>query len=198
MGLIPGRTTLDKVKWARDEGVEGIEVSAFGQTAKELYGVAQQMKGVLPITSVCGNATLDGGRGFGFLDPDPSVRRASIEGSRAYLAFCGDVGATGQIVPPIFGPPVVPDLSPVMDSLAIEERLMVAALRVLGPFAAKHKTTTGSRWWRSGWKAMVHMANGQELRARRNGVSNLIPELLRTEDTLSLLELTTATGIPQP
>ena len=142
LSLIPGKTTLDRVKWAKDQGVAGIELSAFvgGAMPDRLYATAEEMQGVLPICSVCGNATADGGRGFDFLDPDLAKRRASIDGSRAILKFCGDVGAVGQIVPPIFGGPVVPDLSPVMSPLEIEEKLMVAALRQLGPYAAKRKT----------------------------------------------------------
>ena len=142
LSLIPGKNTLDKVKWAKDQGVEAIELSSFvgGAMPDRLYEMADEMQGVLPVCSVCGNATRDGGRGFDFLDPDPEKRRASIEGSKAILKFCGDVGAVGQIVPPIFGPPVVPDLSPVMNPLQIEEKLMVAALKKLGPIAARHKT----------------------------------------------------------
>jgi len=140
LGLIPGRSVADKVKWARDAGVQGIELSAFSADVDGLYKLADQVKPILPVCSVCGNATLDGRRGFDFLDPDPGKRRDSIEGSKAILGFCGQVGAAGQIVPPIFGGPVVPDLSPVLGVPELEDRLMVAALKQLGPWAAGHKT----------------------------------------------------------
>ena len=142
LSLIPGKTTSDRAKWAKDQGVEALELSAFigGAMPDRLHEIADEINGVLPICSVCGNATVDGARGFDFLDPDPVKRRASIDGSKAILKFCGDVGAVGQIVPPIFGPPVVPDLAPVMTPLEIEEKLMVAALKEVGPYAAKRKT----------------------------------------------------------
>lgn len=140
IGLIPLTSTQDKVKWAKDHGVEGIEISAFGNNVAGMYKQAEEITPLLPVCSVCGNATLDGQRGFDFLNPDPAKRRASIDGSKAILKFCGDVGAVGQIVPPIFGPPVVPDLSPWKTPLEIEEELMLAACRELGVFAAKHKT----------------------------------------------------------
>jgi sugar phosphate isomerase/epimerase len=140
IGLLPGDSVADKAKWAHDHGVEGIELNVWRGGLEGMKRDTDQVNGVVPISSVCGNANPAGERSFLFLDPDLGNRRASIDGSRAILEFCGQVGAVGQIVPPIFGPPVVPDLSPVMDPLAIEEQLMVAALQELGPWAAQHKT----------------------------------------------------------
>ena len=77
---------------------------------------------------------------FNFLDPDKSKRRASIDGSKSALTFCGQVGAVGQIVPPIFGGPVVPDLSPFKSPLELEEELMIAAALELGAFAQENHT----------------------------------------------------------
>jgi sugar phosphate isomerase/epimerase len=137
--LIPGDgSTLDKVKWAKDHGVEGIEVICG--SLDKMRREADEINGLLPITSVCGNATVGSDWHFHFLDPDVTLRRASIEGSKALLEFCGQVGAVGQIVPPIFGPPVVPDLTPVLTQLELEDKLMVAALQELGPVAVANKT----------------------------------------------------------
>lgn len=140
LGLLPGKTTIDKVRWAKDRGVEGIELGIWGGGLPEMKRQADQIGSVLPISSVCGNADPDGNPSFDFLDPDIEKRRKSIDGSKAILEFCGQVGATGQIVPPIFGGPRVPDLSPFMGPLEIEEKLMLAACEELGPHAAKHKT----------------------------------------------------------
>lgn len=140
LGLIPGSTPADKAKWAKDHGVEGIEVSAFGGGLENMKRDADAISGIVPICSVCGNATPDGERGFDFLHPEKAKRRASIEGSKGILEFCEQVGAVGQIVPPIFGSPVVPDLSPFMTALEIEEQLMLEACKELGPFAAERKT----------------------------------------------------------
>ena len=140
LGLIPGENVGDQAKWAADHGVEGLELSAFSGGVDKMKQIVEQVNGLLPICSVCGNATTDGERGFDFLHPELEKRRASIEGSKAFLGFCGEVGAVGQIVPPIFGPPIVPDLSPVMNTDEIEEQLMIAALQELGPFAAERKT----------------------------------------------------------
>ncbi len=140
IGLIPGDNNSDKAKWALDHGVEGIELSAFSGGVDNMKKIAEEINGVVKICSVCGNADLEGKSGFDFLHPEKSKRRASIDGSKALLGFCGDVGAVGQIVPPIFGGPVVPDLAPWMSPLEIEDKLMLEALKELGPFAAEHKT----------------------------------------------------------
>lgn len=138
LGLIPGDSTRDKVKWAKDHGAQGIEMGTA--LPDKLRATADEIGGVLPITSVCGNCDPENAWSFDFLDPDPRKRRRSIEGSKAILAFCGEVGAVGQIVPPIFGPPRVPDLSPFMTALQIEDELMAAELKELGAHAAEHKT----------------------------------------------------------
>jgi sugar phosphate isomerase/epimerase len=138
LGLIPGSNTADKAKWAQDHGVEGIELGVWGGM-DAMQRDAEAINGIVPVTSVCGNATPDGERGFDFLHPEKSKRRASIDGSKKILEFCGQVGAVGQIVPPIFGAPVVPDLSPWKTPLEIEEELMIEACKEIGPFAAEHK-----------------------------------------------------------
>ncbi len=140
LNLLPGANAKDKARWAADHGVEGIELTAIPGAVPKLKREADDIGGRVPISTVCANADLNGERSFDFLDPDPVKRRKSLDGSRAILQFCGEVGATGQIVPPIFGPPRVPDLSPVMTPLEIEEKLAIAMCQELGPHAAAHKT----------------------------------------------------------
>ena len=140
LGLIPGKTTADKAKWAADHGVQGIELGVFGVSNAELRKQADDINGLVPICSVCANAQPDGTKSFDFLNPDKKLRRQSIDGSKEVLKFCGEVGAVGQIVPPIFGGPVVPDLSPAFSVAQLEDALMLEACRELGPIAAEHNT----------------------------------------------------------
>ena len=140
MGLIPGETTADKAKWAADHGVQGLELGVIGAGHDGLYLQADEINGVLPICSVCGNAQADGTKSFDFLHPDKKKRRESIEGCKGTLKFCGQVGAVGQIVPPIFGGPAVPDLSPAYTIAQLEDALMMEAARELGPWAAENNT----------------------------------------------------------
>ncbi len=140
LGLIPGQTTSDKAKWCADHGVEGIELGAFSMPHEKLYQQAEEINGLVPVCSVCANSEPDGTSSFNFLHPEKAKRRASIDGSKSILKFCGQVGATGQIVPPIFGGAVVPDLSPFKTALELEEELMIAAALELGEYAAEQKT----------------------------------------------------------
>ncbi len=140
LSLTPGQTTADKAKWAKDHGVQGLELGVFGASNADLRRQADEINGILPICSVCGNASPEGVASFNFLHPDKDLRRVSIEGAKEILKFCGDVGAIGQIVPPIFGGPAVPDLSPAISVAELEDQLMIAALQELGPIAAAHKT----------------------------------------------------------
>jgi len=136
--LIRANSTRDKVKWAKDHGVEGIELTPMPHD--QLRAVADDVLKELPVTSLCGTFTSDGKRNFDLLDPDVVKRRLAVEVVKKCLDLCGQMKAVGLIVVPIFGPPRVPDLSPFADPRAIEERLMVAHCKDLGPFAAAHKT----------------------------------------------------------
>jgi len=128
--LLPGDTVEDKLKWAADNGVEGVEVNAALNPPDELDRARREYENSpVPVTTVCGNTSFD------FLDPDPAKRRASLEQSKQYLKFCGDVGAVGQIIPPIFGPPRIPDLSPLADPIKLEKDLLVLLLEELGDAA---------------------------------------------------------------
>ena len=140
LGLIPGSTTADKAKWCADNGVQGIELGAFGVAHDLLYKQAEEINGLVPISSVCGNSTPDGTPSFPFLNPDKEIREACIEGCQSVLTFCGQVGAVGQIVPPIFGGRLVPDLSPLMSGEELQEKLMIAVTEQLGLFAAEKGT----------------------------------------------------------
>ncbi len=139
LGLLPGNQPQDQARWARDHGAEAIELSAWGGVDK-LRREADAISGILPVSSVCGNCDREGNGSFDFLDPDPVKRRRSMDRCREILKFCGDVGAAGQIVPPIFGGPRVPDLSPVWTPIQIEDALLEAHLHELGPWAAENHT----------------------------------------------------------
>jgi len=139
LGLIPGASTLDKVSWARDVGVDGIELGAWGGI-ELLQRDADICQGILPVTGICGNCDASGAGSFDFLDPDPVKRRKSLDGSTAILKLCGQLGAVGQVIPPIFGQARVPDLSPFATALDLEHGLMTAMLNELAPIAAENNT----------------------------------------------------------
>ncbi len=135
LGMIPGQTVKDKQQWAVDHGIDGIEI---GAKQYELGSLGQALKDFgdspVPVSSICGNWSFD------FLDPDPEKRRASIDQCKQYLKLAGDLGAVGQIVPPIFGPPRINDLSPYQTAVELEKSLLVEVCRELGDAAAEAST----------------------------------------------------------
>ena len=135
LGLIPGKDLKDKLAWAKDQRVKGIEISAWNYKVDQIpQALADFENSPVPVVSICGNPSFD------FLDPDPKKRRASIDESKKYLELAGKFGAVGQIVPPIFGPPRLNDLAPLKDAVTLEKELLVELLKELGDCAAKHET----------------------------------------------------------
>ena len=131
--LLPGETLNEKLDWAETLRIDGVEI----QGRSRLYDRVSEYESALRnravrISSVCGQATFD------WLDPDPAKRQASIDESRRNLEVCGYFGAVGQIVPPIFGPPRLPDLSPLKDAVALEKELLVEITRDVAAFAHSH------------------------------------------------------------
>jgi sugar phosphate isomerase/epimerase len=139
--LLPGATTADKARWAKDHAIDGVELVCWGGGGlARIAAEAEAVRTFLPVSSICGNLNLQDEMAFDFLHPDSAKRRSCIDGCKRVLTLCGQLGANGQIVPPIFGPALVPDLSPVMTPLEIEEKLMIAACQELGAHALAHKT----------------------------------------------------------
>ena len=135
LGLIPGSNISDKQKWAADNGVEGIEISAWDYRPERIDQAKKDFENApVPVVSICGNSSFD------FLDPDPDKRRNSVDESKGYLALAGALGAVGQIVPPIFGGPRINDLTPLESAISLEKRLLVELCKELGDAAAAANT----------------------------------------------------------
>lgn len=134
-GLIPGDSLREKLDFAEELSIEGLEVSGWGKPYDRLEELEKALRGRrIQISTVCGQTTFD------WLDPDPAKRKASIEESKRNLEFCGHIGAVGQIVPPIFGGPRIPDLSPVADAITLEKQLLVEITKELAAYAAERGT----------------------------------------------------------
>ncbi len=133
--LLPGETLNEKLDCAETLQIDGVEIQGRSRLYDRIseYEAAFRNRTVR-ISSICGQSTFD------WLDPDPAKRQASIDESRRNLEACGHFGAAGQIVPPIFGPPRLPDLSPLKDAVALEKELLVEITRELAAFADSHGT----------------------------------------------------------
>ncbi len=132
--MLPGASLAERLDCAEDLGVEGVELGMDG-VYERVGEYEQALQGRnLVIASVCGQ------RSFDWLDPDPAKRAASLQETRHTLEFCGHFGAAGQIVPPIFGPPRLPDLSPLKTAEELERELLVEIVIDLAAHAHAHGT----------------------------------------------------------
>jgi sugar phosphate isomerase/epimerase len=134
--LLPGKTLAERLDFAEELQIEGLELNAIRAPVHdrvEEYEKALAGRNI-KISSICGQTT------FNWLDPDPVKRKASIQESYRILAICGHFGAVGQIMPPIFGPPRLPDLSPLQDAVSLEKELLVAIVKELAQYAHQQNT----------------------------------------------------------
>ena len=112
-GLLPGGTLDEKLDFAESLNVEGLEISGRGPARRidELESALRNR--TIRLVSLCGQGTFD------FLDPDVDKRNHSIAEAKENLEVCGHFGAVGLILPPIFGPPRLPDLTPLADAITL-------------------------------------------------------------------------------
>jgi sugar phosphate isomerase/epimerase len=106
-------------------GYDGLELGSefLAATAdsilKELEGTG------IAISAITGSIKL--------LDTDPKVRSEAVELDRQRLKMARELGASGVIEVPTFGPNHFQDLSPLMTPPEIEDRLLIAGLKELAP-----------------------------------------------------------------
>lgn len=132
--MLPGGSLAERLDCAEELGIEGVELGMDGVYERvDEYERAFRDRRVV-LASVCGQRTFD------WLDPDPAKREASLDETRRTLEFCGHFGAAGQIVPPIFGPPRLPDLSPLKSAEELERELLTAQVVELAAHAHRHGT----------------------------------------------------------
>ncbi len=133
-GLLPGDSLNEKLDFAEALQVEGLEISGRGPGGRiEELETALRNRDIR-LVSLCGQSTFD------FLDPDPGKRNHSIDEAKENLEVCGHFGAVGLILPPIFGPPRIPDLTPLADAITLEMQLLTEIVRDLAEFAAEQGT----------------------------------------------------------
>ena len=134
-GLLPGESLAEKLDFAESLAIKGLEVSGGSRLYDHVEQYEQALAGrSIEIASICGQETFD------WLDPDPRKRANSLAETRRQLAACGHFQAAGQIVPPIFGPPRIPDLSPLQDAISLEKALLVELVKELAAYAASQGT----------------------------------------------------------
>jgi sugar phosphate isomerase/epimerase len=127
--MLPGATAAERFQFARDLGVDGIEV--WGRALPER--LEDLMRGCeasgLPVAAV------NHGRFPSILDADPAVREQGLEALRGSIKCACDLGAAGVVFVPHFGPASLPDLTPWMSAPELEMELLNQHLRALEDFA---------------------------------------------------------------
>lgn len=122
--MVPGATLEEKLTLLDELGYDGIELhraDSLDRGADELQRLFESHH-VRP-------TTIDGARKL--LDPDPLERLASMTQLRQRLDLCARLAATAVLVVPIFGKPLVPDLSPWQTAVDVERELLLGELNAL-------------------------------------------------------------------
>jgi sugar phosphate isomerase/epimerase len=128
-GMVPGATLEERLDRLERLGYDGIELTLPETLARhpdELAPIFQRGKVQV--------ATVEGVRNL--LHPEPAERAASLALLRQRLELCGKVRGVGVLLVPIFGKPLVPDLSPWLTPAEIERELLLAELGDLAEMAA--------------------------------------------------------------
>lgn len=127
--MLPGRSLLQKFEQAQALGVAGIEFWGRDLTAKVPEIVNAMERTGLRASTVNHNGA------FCLLAPDPDEREQALADLRQSIMNAADIGADGVVFVPVFGRPVLPDLSPLMSAAELEAELMYTHLRTLSDYA---------------------------------------------------------------
>ena len=134
--MVSGRSYSEKLDKIEQYGFDGVEV--WGQTLLDSKKVAELEKALdgrkLKVSTICA------GYGGCLLDPDKAQRDRAMNDIRTLLDIGGKLGGVGLIVVPIFGPPRIPDLSPMETAIELELDLLVQLCDELGGRAEKAGT----------------------------------------------------------
>jgi len=129
--LVPGKTIKEQIDNLEQWGYDGVEVHG-----RDFPEIVDELKQAVADSSVkvC---TVCSGYGGCALDPDPAERETMVRDSKEILSIAADLGAIGMIMAPIFGPPRLPDLSPLHTAVGLEKLLIAKIVEELGAHAEK-------------------------------------------------------------
>ncbi|HLE30091.1 MAG TPA: sugar phosphate isomerase/epimerase [Anaerolineales bacterium] len=135
--MLPGPRLADRFAQAADLGVHGIEF--WSETLAAQAEDIERLSGRGGVAA----ASVNHGRRSRFLDPDPAERERALAELREAVTLAGRLGAAGVVFAPHFFGPLLPDLSPFMDAIALERALLAAQLEGL----AEHADLAGVQLW---------------------------------------------------
>ena len=133
LGMAPGESVSEKMRNIAKYGFEGVELDGRAL----LEGKAGEVKKALRESKLAASSICAGYRGCP-LDPDPAVRRQSIDDMQQLLTIGADLGVVdGLVMVPIFGGPRLPNLTPLADAIDLEKQLLVPILQQVAGHAEK-------------------------------------------------------------
>ena len=124
--LVNGDSLRGKVEKLESFGFDGVEL--WGNNLRDrLDEVKSAFKGrQIRISTICS------GYSGCLLDPNKDERDRAVRDIKELLSLSMELGAVGLIVVPVFGPPRLPDLTPFMNVIDLEKKLLVELLNELG------------------------------------------------------------------
>lgn len=135
--LVPGETFLERLKYLRDCGIPGVELT-LGDRGVMLGSLRHRVDEILEGCTSTGVApSIITTKVFDLLDVDPGKRQSALNEIRDALDVAARVGALGVCVVPRFGPPSLPDLSPLATAWELEHRLFVLEMKELAEQAQR-------------------------------------------------------------
>jgi sugar phosphate isomerase/epimerase len=135
--IIPGDSFLDRLKYLRGCGVPGVELT-LGDRGVMLGTLRHRVDEILNGCTSTGVApSIITTKVFDLLDADPGKRQSAMNEVRDALDVAARVGALGVCVVPRFGPPSLPDLSPLATAWELEHQLFVREMKELAEQAER-------------------------------------------------------------
>jgi sugar phosphate isomerase/epimerase len=134
--MVSGRDFNEKFDKIEQYGFKGVEVWGSplldDKTVSELDRALEGRS--LKVSTICA------GYGGCLLDSDMAQREVAVNDIKRLLDAGGKIGAVGLITVPVFGPPKIPDLSPMSSAVDLELDLLVEICKELGECAEKAGT----------------------------------------------------------
>jgi len=135
--MLPGPTLVDRFHQAADLGIQGIEF--WSDTLPDQVNEIERLIGTGGVEA----AAVNNGQRSRFLDPRPDERERALDELKEAMTLAGRIGANGVVFVPHFSAPLLPDLSPWMDAVALERSLLASQLVGL----AEHAQIAGVKLW---------------------------------------------------
>ena len=128
--MVPGRSLEERLARLRTLGYDGIELTTEESLGREPETLARLCREAgVEVTTVPGS--------FDLLHPEAKVRESALALMRSRLALAATLGQALVLVVPIFGKPLLPNLTPLKGAVELENELLVAELKALAPEAER-------------------------------------------------------------